>query len=174
MLAQIFLGNFEIGIAITVILSVIGVFAGLVVYIFNSKTNAIETRVDGLEKKMEPIPVMQEKLENIEKIDFLDFPTKDDICELKDQMRELLGQIKIIEQESDSIVREAPDKYQTRVQCTQNMNNIEHLITNFIKTQQRQHTEDKREKQARRNHEQEALNALSKKVDQILLMGWKK
>lgn len=172
MLAVVTLDNFTIGILITIIFAIISAFVGLIVYIFNSKTeglkshtevikNAITKRVDGLEKKMEPIPAMQEKIAKIEEIDF---PTKEEINSLREKMALLSDQIRSLEEESTSIIKETPDKYQTRNQCRQNVINIESVINRFIDENRMRRKEDL----AQRRIDKEAMRDLNFKVDKII------
>lgn len=176
MLAQVVLDNFEIGLTITILMAILGSFTGLIVYIFksstgqiNQKTKDLDDKIKNIEKKMEPIPMITDKINALEKIDFSDFPTKEDMKELKDQMHELSIKIEEVSDESDSIVRDAPDKFQTRTQCTQNMHNIKE----FLSTLKEEIKEQRREDLEQRKQDRLGIRDLNKKVDQILLKSAK-
>ena len=167
MFAQIVLDNFTIGFIITGVLAIMGAFTKLIVYIFNSKTKQIYTAMDKLEKKIEPIPVLQQKLLVLDKIDFSNFPTKEDFRELKNQMHELSDKIKDISDESNSVVRDVPDKYQSRVQCRQNMAAIQKFMSDSRDEQRERRKEDLEQ----RKQDRLTFSALTVKVDQILMKG---
>lgn len=72
-------------------------------------------RLDTIENTLESL---------VRRDDFIEFKG-----EMKESMNKLSDEVKALNEEANSIVQEAPDKFQTRVQCAQNMNTFTNRLS---------------------------------------------